>query len=118
MAVIYTVECAHHVAARVPGTQVIGFAGCYADPYASATLRELAVHPNVASAVLISLGCESTNVDALAGAIAARGKPVEVLRIQDVGGHGKPSPVERKLRAPWLAELYRKENPCRSRGRM
>jgi altronate dehydratase large subunit len=90
LAVIYTVECAHHVAERiaraVPGAQVLGFAGCYSDPYAARMLVELAAHPNVAAALFVRLGCESTDVDALAGAVAARGQHVERLSIQAAGG--------------------------------
>jgi altronate dehydratase large subunit len=88
--VMYTVECARHVATRaalsVPGTQVMGFAGCYADPYASRMMVEVGRHPNVAGVLLVSLGCESTDVDGLAAAIADGGPPVELLRIQEAGG--------------------------------
>jgi altronate dehydratase large subunit len=90
LAVVYTVECAHHVAERIArrmdGAQVLGFAGCYADPYASRMLVELASHPNVAAALFVRLGCESTDVDALAQTVAARGRAVEVLSIQAEGG--------------------------------
>ncbi|NOU94536.1 hydrolase [Paenibacillus sp. LMG 31456] len=90
IAVIYTVECAHHVAdtiARsVPGAEVFGFAGCYSDPYAFRMLVELGKHPNVAGVIVVRLGCESTDVDALVKQISASGKRVELIIIQEAGG--------------------------------
>lgn len=90
IAVVYTVECAHHVAERiarrVQGAQLLGFAGCYSDPYAVRMITELGAHPNVAAVLLVRLGCESTDVDALAQAIARRGQRVEVVSIQAAGG--------------------------------
>lgn len=93
LAVIYTVECAHHVAEMIaralPGAQVLGFAGCYSDPYAVRMLVELATHPNVGGVILVQLGCESTDVPALAHEIARRGQRVEMVGIQRVGGSRK-----------------------------
>jgi altronate dehydratase large subunit len=90
VAVVYTVECARHVAAliarSVPGTQVFGFAGCYSDPYAFRMLVELGAHPNLGGLLLVSLGCESTNVGQLAEEIRDRGQRVAVLEIQATGG--------------------------------
>ncbi|MCS7460519.1 UxaA family hydrolase [Paenibacillus doosanensis] len=90
VAVIYTVECAHHVADTisrgVPGTEVFGFAGCYQDTYAFRMLVELGRHPNVAGVLIVRLGCESTDVNALAAQIAVSGKPVELIAIQEAGG--------------------------------
>jgi len=90
VAVIYTVECAHHVAdtiARsVQGAEVLGFAGCYSDPYAFRMLVELGKHPNVAGVIIVSLGCESTDVAALKHQIATSGKRVELIGIQETGG--------------------------------
>ncbi|GMA60723.1 UxaA family hydrolase [Alicyclobacillus fastidiosus] len=90
VAVIYTVECAHHVAdmiARsVPGAEVFGFGGCYSDPYAFKMLVELGKHPNVAGVIVVRLGCESTNVDLLVEQIRMSGKRVELINIQQTGG--------------------------------
>ena len=90
VAVVYTVECARHVAetiARsVPGTEVFGFPGCYSDPYAFRMLVELGRHPNVAGVVVVRLGCESTDVDGLVREIAASGKRAELVAIQETGG--------------------------------
>jgi altronate hydrolase len=92
VAVCYLVECAHHVARRIvdkaddPDVQLIGFPGCYPNAYADKVLRAIATHPNVGGIVLVSLGCESFNREGLAATVAASGRPVETLVIQEVGG--------------------------------
>lgn len=88
--IIYTVECAHHVAQtvaqQIPGAQVFGFTGCYEDAYAFRMLVELGKHPNVAGVVVIGLGCESTNVEELVHQIRQSGNRVEMINIQMTGG--------------------------------
>jgi altronate dehydratase large subunit len=90
--VCYLVECAHHVARRIvdkaddPDVQLIGFPGCYPNSYADKVLKAIATHPNVGGVVLVSLGCESFNREGLARTVAASGRPVETLVIQEVGG--------------------------------
>ena len=90
--VVYLVECAHHVAREIAtpyrdqGIQLIGFGGCYPNAYASRMLRQLCTHPNVAGALLVSLGCESFNRSELARGIQESGRPAEVLVIQEAGG--------------------------------
>lgn len=92
VAVCYLVECAHHVARRIvdkaddPDIQLIGFPGCYPNAYADKVMRAIATHPNVGGIVLVSLGCESFNREGLAATVAASGRPVETLVIQEVGG--------------------------------
>lgn len=88
--VAYSVECAKFVAERIvsqtPGTELVGFTGCYHDPYAYRILVELGRHPNVASVLLVSLGCESTDVGQLGKDIEAAGKDARVFVIQEAGG--------------------------------
>jgi altronate hydrolase len=90
--VAYLVECAHHVAREIAapfreeGVHLIGFPGCFPNAYAARIMRQLCTHPNVGGALLVSLGCESYDRHALAGAIAASGRPVETLVIQEAGG--------------------------------
>lgn len=90
--VAYLVECAHHVARIIvqtaddPAVQLVGFPGCFPNEYAFAMMRSVCTHPNVGGAVLLSLGCEGFDREGLAGAIAATGRPVETLVIQDNGG--------------------------------
>lgn len=88
--IIYTVECAHHVAdsiaRKVEGSEVFGFTGCYSDPYAFRMLVELGRHPNVAGVIIVKLGCESTDTRRLIEEISRSGKRVELLTIQEAGG--------------------------------
>jgi altronate hydrolase len=93
-AVVYLVECARHVADAIArpfadeDVHVIGFAGCYPNAYAERMLTALCTHPNVGGVVLVSLGCESFDRRTLAAAIAASGRPVQTVVIQEVGGTG------------------------------
>lgn len=90
--VIYTVECAHHVAREIAypyrdeEVQVIGFSGCYPNEYSNTMLQRLATHPNVGAALLVSLGCEGFNRHLLSKAIQASGRLVETVVIQETGG--------------------------------
>jgi altronate hydrolase len=103
VAVAYLVECAHHVARRIvdkaddPDVHLIGFPGCYPNAYAAKVMRAIATHPNVGGVVLISLGCESFDREGLAEAVAASGRPVEKLVIQQEGGTA--ATIERGLAA-------------------
>jgi altronate hydrolase len=93
-AVVYLVECARHVAEAIArphaddDVHVIGFPGCYPNAYAERLLTCLATHPNVGGVLLLSLGCESFDRRTLAAAIAASGRPVETVVIQEAGGTG------------------------------
>jgi altronate dehydratase large subunit len=92
VAVAYLVECAHHVARAIvsksddPAVHLIGFPGCYPNAYALKVMQAIGTHPNVGGVLLISLGCESFNREALRAAIQASGRPVETLVIQECGG--------------------------------
>lgn len=92
VAVAYLVECAHHVARRIvdksddPDVHLIGFPGCYPNSYADKVMKAVATHPNVGGVVIVSLGCESFNREGLAAVVAASGRPVETLVIQQNGG--------------------------------
>jgi altronate hydrolase len=95
VAVAYLVECAHHVARLIvtrsndPDVHLIGFPGCYPNQYSLRMMQQLCTHPNVGAVVLISLGCEGFNREALHRAIEASGRPVETLVIQQAGGTQK-----------------------------
>ena len=95
VAVIPSVICATDVAQAicraVQGT--VGFfhhQGCCQLPLdlkrVTDTLISLGCSPNVGAALVVSLGCEGTDVERLVQQIAATGKPVEVIRIQELGG--------------------------------
>ncbi len=93
--VLSTVVCANEVADRI-ARDVRGTAafmhhqGCCQMPMdvsrVTETLIGLGQNPNLAAVLLVSLGCESVPLDALAEAIAASGKPVERVVIQEEGG--------------------------------
>lgn len=92
VAVAYLVECAHHVARTIvtksddPDVHLIGFPGCYPNAYALKVMQAIGTHPNIGGVLLVSLGCESFNREALRKTIAASGRPVETLVIQENGG--------------------------------
>jgi altronate hydrolase len=91
IAVAYLVECAHHVAREIaaedPRTaHVIGFPGCFPNPYAQRMMERLCTHPNVGAVVIVSLGCESFDRQALEAAVRASGRPCLVVTIQEAGG--------------------------------
>ena len=95
LVVAYLVECAHHVAREIASGYVdrdvhlIGFPGCYPNDYALTMMERLCTHPNVGAALLMSLGCEGFNKHELERTIAATGRPVTILGIQNTGGTRK-----------------------------
>ncbi len=90
--VCYLVECAHHIAREIAlpfrdrDVHVIGFPGCFPNPYAETMLERLCTHPNVGAVLLVSLGCESFNKYGLADAVRGSGRPVRTIVIQEFGG--------------------------------
>lgn len=92
LVVAYLVECAHHVAREIAASfrqqevHLIGFPGCFPNAYAGRIMRQLCTHPNVGGVLLVSLGCESFDRRALEAAIAASGRPVRTVVIQELGG--------------------------------
>lgn len=96
--ILATVACANEVAlgiaAQVRGTMAFTHQqGCCQTPpdlaRVTRTLAGLGCNPNLAAVILVSLGCEGTDVASVAEAIAATGKPVEILAIQESGGLAK-----------------------------
>ncbi|HET7086975.1 MAG TPA: UxaA family hydrolase [Rhizomicrobium sp.] len=92
VAVVYLVECAHHVARRIVDrsddmdVHLIGFPGCYPNAYALRMMKALCTHPNVGGVLIVSLGCEGFNREELRTAVSSTGRPVETLVIQENGG--------------------------------
>ena len=109
--VVYLVECAHHVAREIAtpyresGVHLIGFPGCYPNPYAQKMMGRLCTHPNVGAVLAVSLGCESFDRPALIQQVEASGRPIQSLVIQDTGG--TRSTIEQGLRCidSMLAQL-------------
>lgn len=108
---IHTVECSsfvsQQIAAADPRIHALGFPGCYSNAYAARLMVSLATHPNVGAVLLVSLGCEGTDASKLAAEIAASGRAVEVLRIQEAGGTEPAIQQGRNIAARMLAELDR-----------
>ena len=92
VAVVYVIECARHVAQKIAGrfdereVHLFGWSGCYPNAHGARVMERLYSHPNVGAVLLVSLGCEGFNRHALRERIAASGRPVEVLVIQQAGG--------------------------------
>ena len=95
VAVIPSVICANDVAQavcrQVQGT--IGYfhhQGCCQLPLdlkrVTDVLSNLGQSPNVGAALVVSLGCEGTDHERIVEEIHACGKPVEIIRIQELGG--------------------------------
>ncbi len=88
--IIYTVECAQHVAHAIAAGEndvhVIGFPGCYDNAYAIRLMLALARHPNVGAVFAVGLGCEYTQPEKLAEVVRASGRPAEWFFIQQAGG--------------------------------
>ncbi|TYA89243.1 UxaA family hydrolase [Seonamhaeicola marinus] len=90
--VVYTVECAHHVAREIQypfresGAHVIGFHGCAPNDYANEMLQALCTHPNVGAVLIVSLGCENLNKESLKNVVSQSGRPVKTITIQEANG--------------------------------
>src|SRR3954453_24011701 len=88
--VIYTVECAKHVAHAIAAGEddvhVIGFPGCYDNQYAVRLMLALGRHPNVGGVLRVGLGGEYPRPDRIAEVVVASGRPAAWFRIQDEGG--------------------------------
>ena len=106
LVVAYTVECSQHVAYEIAGrfrdrgVHLIGFPGCYPNPYAQRMMERLCTHPNVGGVLAVSLGCESLDRTRLADAIRESGRPVCTVVIQELGGTRKTI----EAGAAWVSE--------------
>jgi altronate dehydratase large subunit len=97
--VVYTVECASHVAHAIgrdeDDVHVIGFPGCYDNQYAIRMIIALGRHPNVGAVLSVGLGCEYTQPAKIAQSVRESGRPADSFFIQENGGttasiaHGK-----------------------------
>lgn len=112
--VIYTVECAQHVAHAIAAGEeevhVIGFPGCYDNAYAIRLMLALARHPNVGAVLSVGLGCEYTQPEKIAEAVRAAGRPAEWFFIQQSGGT-KSSVAKGKEMISRLRGQIRRETP-------
>ena len=96
--ILSTVICANEVAENI-SRQVAGTTaflhhqGCCQTPIDIERVNDVLVglgrNPNLAAVLLVSLGCESTDVEKVAAVIAQSGKRVEIVVIQEIGGAAK-----------------------------
>ena len=96
--VIPSVTCANDVAQaicrQVMGTvSFLHHQGCCQMPpdleRVTDTLISLGKSPNLASVLVVSLGCEGTDHERMVKEIAATGKHVEIIHVQELGGVSK-----------------------------
>jgi altronate dehydratase large subunit len=120
--IISTVVCANEVADGIAG-QVQGTAcfmhqqGCCQTPVdikrVNETLTGLGRNPNLSSVLLVCLGCESTDVEAVAKAIGDTGKRVETITIQEIGGAARSISEGVLLAQDMVQEASKEETvPC------
>jgi altronate hydrolase len=113
--VMYTVECAQHVAHAIAAgeedVQVLGFPGCYDNQYAVRLMLALGRHPNVGAVLAVGLGCEYTRPDKIAEVVEASGRPADWFYIQSAGGTQKSidkgKTLVREMRARIAHEVRR-----------
>ncbi len=95
VAIIPSVVCANDVAQAIMAhtKNTVGYfhhQGCCQLPpdleRVTQTLIGLGCSPNVGAALVVSLGCEGTDHERLVEEIRKTGKPVEIIRIQELGG--------------------------------
>lgn len=89
--VVYTVECARHVAERIVADEhddlhLVGFPGCYDNQYAVNLILSLVRHPNVGAVLAVGLGCEYTQPQKIAEAAERSGREASWISIQETGG--------------------------------
>ncbi len=88
--VVYTVECASHVAHAIgrdeDDVHVIGFPGCYDNQYAIRMILALGRHPNIGAVLAVGLGCEYTQPAKIAQTVRESGRPADAFFIQENGG--------------------------------
>ena len=121
--ILSTVICANEVAEKI-AAQVAGAAaflhhqGCCQTPVdiqrVNDVLAGLGKNPNLASVLLVGLGCESTDIGRVADDIASSGKRVETILIQEQGGAAKTVARGSLLAQDMVtdaSEMHRKDFP-------
>jgi altronate hydrolase len=92
VAIIYTVHCSMVVAQRLQSlfpqhTQLFGYpGGCSMREAPVSKIVALGQHSQYGAALVVGLGCEGAEAHMIAGRIAACGKPVEAIKINEAGG--------------------------------
>ena len=93
--VLSSVVCANHISQKIadalPGTAVFCHSsGCGqlgADKeQTQRTLDGIAMNPNIAAVLVVSLGCEGSSAERMVEKMQASGRPAALVRIQECGG--------------------------------
>jgi len=91
--VVCSAEAANRIAAALGAATFYNPYGCAqlgADrEITERTLTGMALNPNVGAVIVVGLGCETVRPEKIADRVAASGKPVELVVIQEVGGFEK-----------------------------
>lgn len=111
--VVYTVECASHVAHAIgrgeDDVHVIGFPGCYDNQYAIRMILALGRHPNVGAVLSVGLGCEYTQPSKIAQTVRESGRPADAFFIQESGGTTSSIARGKETIARLRAEMKQRE---------
>ncbi len=90
VAVIFTVECAEHVARKIAAPfedmQLFGFDGCHSNDFVRRVMNSLMEHPNLFGALVVTLGCEMLQGEPLVRTARAAGREAHLVSIQTEGG--------------------------------
>ena len=92
VSIIFSTDCSRYVAQKLKslfpeGSQLFGYpGGCALVDGAFHKLVALGTHSSSAAALVVGLGCEGTDAYSVADAIAATGRPVEAIKINEEGG--------------------------------
>jgi altronate dehydratase large subunit len=90
VAVVFTVECAEHVARKIAApfgeAQLFGYDGCHSNDFVRRVMISLVTHPNLYGVLVVSLGCEMLRAEHLIKAARAAGREVRHVCIQTDGG--------------------------------
>ena len=88
--VVFTVECAEHVARRIAApfedVRLFGYDGCHSNDFVERVMCSLVAHPNLHGVVVVSLGCEMLRAEHLIEAARHAGRQAEHVSIQEDGG--------------------------------
>ncbi len=90
VAVVYTVECAEHVARKIAepfgDIQLFGYDNCHCNDFVGRVFSSLVVNPNLYGVVVVTLGCEMLNGAVLVDAAQKGGREARLVSIQADGG--------------------------------
>lgn len=93
--VLSSVVCANHVSQRIADAIPSAVAFCHSNgcgqlgednEQTQRTLDGIAMNPNIAAVLVVSLGCEGSSAERIVEKTKASGRPAALVRIQECGG--------------------------------